>query len=81
MRYFKVELQHIKGDIIAGEVDCAGEIIGLPDIVETNVTQNLGYVVYELDESGDILDTIYGLTLDEIKEEYSADNGWQNNNW
>ena len=81
MRYFKVELQQIKGDIIAGEVDCAGEIIDLPDIVETNKTNDLGYVVYELDECGYILDTIYGLTLDEIKKEYSADNGWQNNNW
>ena len=81
MKYFKVELRQIKGDIIAGEVDCAGEIIDLPDIIETNETHDLGYVVYELDEGGDILGTIYGLTLDEIKKEYSADNGWQNNNW
>ena len=81
MKYFKVELQQIKGDLMASEVDCAGEMVDLPDIVETNETHDLGYVVYELDEGGDILDTIYGLTLDEIKKEYSADNGWQNNNW
>ena len=81
MRYFKVELQQIEGDIIAGEIDDIGEMIELPDIVEPNETHDLGYVVYELDEDGDILDTIYSLTLDEIKKEYSADNGWQNNNW
>lgn len=81
MRYFKVELQQIVGDIVEGEVDDTGEMLDLPDTIETNETHDLGYVVYELDESGVVIDTIYGYDdIEKIKEDFPADK-WQNNNW
>lgn len=81
MRYFRVEKQLLAGEILSGEVFSDGEFAELPEMIEPQAERELGFVVYELDESGVVLDTIYGLTLDEIKKEYSADNGWQNHNW
>lgn len=81
MRYFQVLMETLVGDIVCGEVDIDGEYVELPDTIEPNEERELGFVVKEMDEQGVITDTIYGLTLDEIKKEYSADNGWQNNNW
>ena len=81
MRYFTVERREIVGTIVSGEGDSEGEYLVLPQDEESGASREIDYVVYELDENGVMLEVRYGLTLDEIKKEYSADKGWQNNSW
>lgn len=81
MKYFTVEKRTLVGTIVSGEVDIDGDYLVLPEDEESNAEQELDYVVYEMDESGEITDTKYGMTLDQIKEQYTAENGWQNNRW
>ena len=81
MKYFTVEKRTLVGTIVSGEVDIDGDYLVLPEDEENNTEQELDYVVYEMDESGEITDTKYGMTLDQIKEQYTAENGWQNNHW
>lgn len=81
MRYFKVEEQLIAGAILQGEVDKNGEQLYLPDTVETNEEKSLGYIVYELDEDNNIIDTIYGyLDIDEIIKDFAKPE-WINRSW
>lgn len=80
MKYFQVLKQTLVGDIVEGEVDIDGDYTELPETAQTNEERELSYTVVEYDDSG-ITNTVVGLTLDEIKEQYSADKGWQNNNW
>lgn len=81
MKYFTVEKRTLVGTIVSGEVDIDGDYLVLPEDEENDAEQELDYVVYEMDESGEITDTKYGMTLDQIKEQYTAENGWQNNRW
>ena len=78
----------------SGEIFSDGEYVALPDDTEVK-TVILGYSVWEYNEMGmtdkvefyrvstnmsDFSDNSEAV-LDRIKEKYSADNGWQNNNW
>lgn len=94
MRYFSVNKEELSGMVKTGEVYSDNEYInGCGDVEARTIT--LGYSVWEYDENGmtdkvefyrvatDMEDFTNNeeLVLAKIKEDYSADKGWQNNNW
>lgn len=94
MRFFSVNKEELSGMVKTGEVYPDNEYInGCGDTEARTIT--LGYSVWEYDENGmtdkvefyrvatDMGDFTNNeeLVLAKIKEDYSADKGWQNNNW
>lgn len=94
MRYFSVNKEELSGMVKTGEIySDNGYINGCGDVEARTIT--LGYSVWEYDENGmidkrefyrvatDMEDFTNNeeLVLAKIKEDYSADKGWQNNNW
>lgn len=94
MRYFSVNKEELSGMVKTGEVYSDGTYVnGVGDIECRTIT--LGYSVSEYDEQGMLQNVMfYKVTTDmgdltnnedkvlnTIKEIYSADEGWQNNNW
>lgn len=94
MKYFEVKKETLTGMMTSGEVYADGEYVSMPDDVEAREI-TLGYSVYEYNDLGmtehvefyrvatDMLDFSNNeeLVLARIKDDYSADKGWQNNNW
>lgn len=80
MKYFQVVKQTLVGNIVEGDVDMDGEYLRPPTLAETDKERDLDYTVVEYDETG-ITRTVTGLSLEQIKDKYSIDNGWQNNDW
>ena len=94
MRYFSVKKEELSGMMKTGEIYSDNEYIdGCGDVEARTIT--VGYSVYEYDEQGmtknvefypvhtemEAWDNDEGAVLEQIKQDYSADNGWQNNNW
>lgn len=94
MRYFSVNKEELSGMVKTGEIYSDGDYVnGVGDIECRTIT--LGYSVSEYDEQGMLQNVMFykvatdmgDLTnnedkvLNTIKEIYSADEGWQNNNW
>lgn len=94
MRYFSVNKEELSGMLKTGEIYSDGTYVnGMDDIEARSVV--VGYSVSIYDEQGmlqnvefypvkiDVGDfsTNEDEVLEKIKEEYSADKGWQNNNW
>lgn len=94
MRYFSVNKETLSGMMTTGEIYSDGEYVSLPDDVEAREI-TMGFSVSEYDEQGRLQNVGFyrvktdmgDLTnnedkvLNTIKEIYSADEGWQNNNW
>lgn len=94
MKYFSVEKEELVGTLVAGEVYSDGEYRDLPSDTDPQETVT-GFTVTIYDEGGMIEEcrfypvsintrswaTNEDEVLDSIKENYSADKGYQNNNW
>lgn len=94
MKYFYVEKEELSGMTVAGEVYPDGEYIDAPDDQMAH-TITTGFTVFECGEDGMVEHTEFypvktdmytfvndeDEVLDSIKEKYSADKGYQNNNW
>lgn len=94
MKYFAVNKEELVGMLTTGEIFSDGEHVNLPDDIEAR-TITTGYSVSEYREDGMIervvfypvkIDTEAWTTnedkvLEEIKEDYRPELGWQNNNW
>ena len=94
MRYFSVNKEELSGMVKTGEIYSDDTYVnGVGDIECRTIT--LGYSVSEYDEQGMLQNVeFYKVTtdmgdltndedkvLEKIKDDYSADKGWQNNNW
>lgn len=94
MRYFSVNKEELSGMVKTGEIYSDGTYVnGVGDIECRTIT--LGYSVSEYDEHGMLQNVEFypvkvdvgdftaneDKVLEKIKEDYSADKGWQNNNW
>lgn len=96
MKYFSVEEEYMEGFTKRREVYKNGEPLhdSYYDVEETRRIY-LGFNVFELDETGLTTNVeFYPLktnmrtlednreeVLEQIRQDYSANNGWQNNNW
>lgn len=94
MRYFTVNKVELSGMVKTGEVYSDDTYVnGVDDVEAQSIT--FGYDVNEYNEQGMLqLVRFYPVEIDveayttnedevleKIKEDYSADKGWQNNNW
>lgn len=94
MRYFEVKKEELRGILMTARIYSDGEFIDEADETEAR-TLTTGYNVFEYDEQGmtknvefypvntdtEAWDNDEGAVLEQIKQDYSADKGWQNNNW
>lgn len=94
MRYFTVNKEELSGMLKTGEIYSDGTYVnGIDDIEARSVV--VGYSVSTYDEQGRLQDvgfypvkvdvsdftTNEDKVLNTIKEIYSPEDGWQNNNW
>ena len=94
MKYFEVKKEELAGTLVSGTVLADGDWKELPDDVEARYITT-GFSVYIYGDNG-MIETIdyYPVktdtesweddeeeVLERIKSIYSADNGWQNNDW
>ena len=94
MKYFEVHKEELRGSLMSGEVYSDGEYVNEADELEIR-TITTGYSVYEYNDIGVRIGTEFFPVetnigdwsdnsedqLEYIKTIYSADKGWQNNNW
>lgn len=94
MKYFTVEKEKLVGTLVTGEVYSDGEYRDLPSDTDQQETVT-GFSVTIYDNNGMIEDVRFypvslntrswatneNEVLETIKENYSADKGYQNNNW
>lgn len=94
MKYFEVKKEELRGSLMSGEIYSDGEYTNEADEIEIR-TLTTGFSVFEYGEDGMTERVVYypvkidteawttneDKVLEEIKEDYRPELGWQNNQW
>lgn len=92
MKYFEVHKYELTGQELCSRVASDGESLTLPEETGDINTRVIGFMVSELDEGGEVVDTRWyncrdggktvdvAIVLEQIKKDHPAGE-WQNHDW